>query len=66
MKNDHSPFAGMMRVMNHFFPHLADTFNQMEDPRHPAVPSVGSAASVFSGSSGSFCQVFLVVSGCSV
>ena len=36
MKNDHSPFAGMMRVMNHFFPHLADMFNQMDDPRHSA------------------------------
>ena len=24
----------MMRVMKHFFPHLADMFNQMNDPRH--------------------------------
>ena len=61
MKNDHSPFAGMMRVMNHFFPHLADMFNQMEDPRHPAYIRDFEDSSVGNGGKGSKYPVALFI-----
>lgn len=34
MKKKHTPFSGMMRIINHFFPHFSNMLNQMKDPRH--------------------------------